>query len=122
MKINGVICYWKFDKEWILSESFGVDDDGRSVSPTSTGGDRYEWNKWIHEYDEEGEQIGELKGRAVTYFTLGYDVKLIAFHPPEWVDWLSHEFYEKIELPFLKDGYMLRFRTVEEAKKIMFGE
>jgi hypothetical protein len=126
----GIICYWKYEpdeksrKLWVLAESYPIDMDGYALGPTSTGGGRNEWDKWMCKYDEDEPE--QIKGRAVTCWSFS-GVSLMRFHPPEWCPWLSGRAYEelcKMEnwYSLLERGYDLYLGTIEAAKKIMFGE
>lgn len=129
---HGVICYWEFkpsptqyrdDCEWVLKESFAIDADGHCLTTPSTGGgDRQEWHKWMNEriynyqnrwytLPELEKELGpflndklpalfddwrEIMGRAVTLWTLESGVQLLDFHPLEWAKWMAVGAYDKL--------------------------
>lgn len=132
--LHAVICYWEYkSKKWILAESYGVDEDGNALTIPSTGGnDRQEWLKWTHEKIENEEGYCDnlqvvIPGRAVTIWTFLEGVRLLGLTPPHKTEWLSPSFIEElIKLNnwyiFLYDGWILWFKTSEEARKkfVMF--
>lgn len=107
-KAHGVICYWKFvpkkrpyEDKWELVESYACDDDGYPIytpKNTSGGGDRHEFMKWLQTSSRANDDFDPepIMGRAVTLWTVDGGVQLLGFNPPQWIDWLSPSFYEKI--------------------------
>lgn len=145
MDFHGVICYWefvpsesRFETKWKLVESFCIDSDGYCLTKPSTGGgDREEWQKWMnkkiylregedddfHEDDEELDYDWEpIMGRAVTIWSIEDGVRLLNFNPPEWIKWLSVDFYEKLcKMPdwfsLLEGGHWFYNGTAREVEK-----
>ncbi len=141
-QLHAIVCYWKWvpgkrgdhRRQWELVEAYGVDDDGYPlVKPQNTPGkgDRQEWDHWMNkwvvpkgsEYDDgEWEPI---MGRAVTLWSVTGGVRLMDFHPPKWVEWLSVGWLEEVrKLPnwaaFFESGYELYLGTERAVRKLLF--
>lgn len=132
-KLYGVICYWEYDSKkhktkpsqgWQLKETFPVDMDGYPlVTPSTGGGDRHEWDKWLYTRDEDDYDADPIMGRAVTLWCM-CGVSLMGFNPPEYCKWLSVQFYEELRKlsnwhSFLEDGHSLYLGTQEAARKVI---
>lgn len=128
-KIKGVVSYWQYDPEkhtresgWVRVESYPIDDRGYPlIAPSTGGGDRHEWNKWL--YTPDGYNEIPILGRAVTLWCFA-GVNLLGFNPPEWTKWISPHFYEELKkLPnwynFLQDGPSLYLGTMDAAEKVL---
>lgn len=119
---KGIICYWEYKKEYILVESFLVDEDLYPLTKPSAGGeDRHEWFKWTNTKYGSFESKS-IMGRAVTCFTIRSGVRLLDFNPPEWCSWLSSTFYDDLLKlsnwsSLINCGYNLSRGTQEEAEK-----
>lgn len=129
--IRGVISYWKYDSEkykgesgWVRVESYPVDDDGYPlITPSTGGGDRHEWDKWLFTRDDDGYNAEPIMGRAVTLWCFA-GVNLMGLNPPEWTKWISPEFYDELKkMPnwyrFLQDGHSLYLGTMNAAEKVL---
>jgi len=145
VNIHGIICYWEYgpaNQTWFLVESFPINDDGYCMTKPSTGGgDREEWLKWMNSkvYYKDGKWVDAdqmnmdmddyeyddwkpIMGRAVTIWTMQHGTALLDIHPPEFPRWLSASFYEELrKLPnwasLLEKGYDLYFGTTNEVEK-----
>lgn len=132
-KLYGVVCYWEYDPKkrqieprqgWKLCESYPVDMDGYPlITPSTGGGDRHEWDKWLFARDEYGYNSDPIMGRAVTLWCM-CGVSLMGLNPPEWCKWLGIGFTEELKkLPnwftFLEDGHSLYLGTQNAARKVI---
>ena len=124
-ELDAVVCYWEFSDQamsgcWKLMESFGIDYDGRPVTTPSTGGgDRCEWNKWLEDANQE-----PIMGRAVTIWNVQSGVRLSGFYPPVFVAWLPASFYEEVcknqnWMKIIDGSYTMWFGTAREAEKYL---
>lgn len=139
--VSGVICYWQytppnrksiFPELWELAESFPIDDDGYPLIKTSTDdyGSRRTWEGWMNKReeaadDEDYPDFIPIMGRAVTMWSFENGARLLDFHPPEFVPWLSIRFVEELKkskrwADMLEDGTRLYLATIEAAKKYVF--
>lgn len=123
-RLYGVICYWEYSEKhkWQLKETFPVDMDGYPlVTPSTGGGDRHEWDKWLFTRDDYDPD--PIMGRAVTLWCM-CGVSLMGFNPPEYCKWLSAQFYDELKklnnwYSFLEDGYSLYLGTQNAARKVI---
>lgn len=131
--IHCVFCYWTWRPagqaelemrpwaagRWELSESWPGDGDGYALRAASTGGgrQRQEWERWT----KEG------PGRAVTMWTIGGGVTLMAVRPEGPAGrygMVAARAWERLAgLPdwheYLEDGYRLVAGTVNAACREM---
>jgi hypothetical protein len=126
--MHTVICYWAYEEKWVLKESFQMDEDGHCIQIPSTGGNsRHEYHKWMNKpLDEDEWDFEPIMGRAVTVWDMDHGVGLLDIHPPEWVDWLSVSFYEKLcKMPdwyvLLNEGWHMFMGTAKEVEKYVTG-
>ena len=122
--MDAIICYWKWEpvenRGWHLLESFPIDADGHCLKiPSTGGGDRQEWNKWMNQLEDD--DWVPIMGRAVTIWDYESGVGLLDIHPPEWPEFLSPIFYERLckmqdWFILLENGHNLYFGTVKEVK------
>lgn len=132
--IVSIICYWRWlddhpdGKKWELADSYGADEDGRPLTPTTvdTGYAEPAYLGWMfatHE-DRDWETI---RGRAVTFWSFASGVSLRSFHPPQPTPWMNplglrHICDHREWTSIIYGGFELWAGTMEEARKILLPE
>ncbi len=132
-KLDGVVCHWQCtvkgnNLEWVLKDSYPISEDGDPLDGRPRNrAFRWHYEGWMHKRPKgDVSDPIQKEGRAVTMWSFERGIQLIAFHPPEWTNWVGSSFYEHLcksdnWMLLIEKGHQLWHQTIEIAKKIVLN-